>query len=1237
MADTSSPTQTIKDLITGFNQFQAQLGLTPLTPTNAGFNGGMTPMPQTKHPGEFAAEIASQMNQRMRQAAEAHAATSMYAQDFGQRIAQVQANYLSPQTANMMARTSGQQGFSNMPNPVYQTDPTMGIFRPTFAPPPNFLTPPMVPSIPRPYMPLFGTGALNLGNLPGMGMFAGTPPPSQFSNPYERNILQQQLQNTQNFAAGMARVPTIADTLATVTSMLGGMGTGAALGSRMGPWGALAGGVAGAAGGYAFGAGLAGPAAGRFAESTITRPLMETRAYGEQLMNLTRDFVVQGSQVSPLGRGLTQQSSVQLAGNLQRGVEQGQMGGFNMRDVMKVTGMAADQGMLDMAQSGDQIASQVRNVARGLQNFMRIAQEPDVQRAMQMMGSMRAMGLSIPESTVAMQHAKTFAQMAGTSVPSIMQGAGLPGAMTFQQMGLTAGLGMQVGMGAAGLSRQAIAGGAFNPAQLALAGGMSGLQQTLTESSGAALGVNFQTMAMLSRNNQGQLSVDPERLKSVMSGHVSLSQQAAMAADNISRLAQQGGVSPENVLSEFRSRTNELRDEMGRRLGPMGGNMLLMRQAMNLQQELGGNIGLGSALSMVAPGLSTNQVRSLELAGPGMFRGAQQHLLSQIPEIRQKEMARLEAQESRGGWRGALRDSWAGRGARAVGESIDRTGDRLSEMRENVAGWWSDTFGGSNVDPVTGAEITRTPAAFEMSSQRQTDTLRRWMGTDAYKRETQRNGHVLRGRSREPTGELTSGQLTSSIYGGARAAAMFGGGFGVSLAAGMLTPEATGAASSDIVRAVQIAGGGGGLGGYLEELSAEHTPWLTNLISQVADPADVQGRISAAKSVMTVSQQLKEGMRITDTGRKAIRKQLAENYGAVAKQEGAEAKDYSDIEDIAVTATVKLLDSSSGWTGNHLQTEEAIKKAVIQRLVDKGTPRAVAERTVNTNWKAGMSQIVLRRAYEEGTPKSTANLSKLLNEKGFQGLESDFRKNREEYESQTSQLIAGKETWFGIENRITDKAAEEYGEFAIEASPEEMLMRQATALRAQGGEENIEAADRIMSDLKGQMKDSGKYNALMKKVLATPASESLQKTLAIAAEKSGQVGAKERLDAATDIQTRSRFKKTETAIGKGVKRQAEQEGVSEDVVRQRMDSATKEGSAYRQKMFAKGLTEGSAMQTGGKGAGSTEEGEVRDQAAAMGAFADSIAGFKTAVGHLDEAASKIDNAMKAVALNLNHP
>lgn len=1233
--------QTVRDLLSGFNTMQMHLGLTPLSGSATGFAQApspvMAPPPVIKHPAQVAHEAAAQISMQTRKAVEDRHATSMYGQEFGQRIAQVQSNYMSPHQAQAYAGMSGQAGFSGMPSPVFQTPPSMGIFRPGFAPAPSFSTPPMMPSIGRPNMPFMGSSGMNLGNLPGMGMFAGTPPAPMFTDPYERQIHTQQLQNSQNFAAGMARIPTLAEGVGTAATGLAGAGAGALFMGRIGGGGGIGGAIgalAGGIGGLALGMSTTGPAAGRMAESHIAQPLMERRAYGEQLMGMSQNFVTQGASLSPLGRGLTQRSSIQLGNQMMRDVEGGKTGGFNMRDMMKIAGQASDQGMLDMAQNEGQISAQMRNIAKGLQSFMRIAQEPDVKRAMQQMGAMRSMGLSIPETSIAAHNAQTFSKMAGTSVSSLMQNAGMPGAMTFQQMGLTAGLGMQVGMGAAGMAGQAVAGGAFTPAQLALAGGRSGLQQTLTESAGAALGNNFQTMALLSRNEGGQLSIDPERLKRVMSGHVTLSQQAGMAADNLQRLAQQGGVSPEQVTSELSTQINELRDEMGRRLGPMGGNMLTIRNAMALQKETG--IGFGGALRKVAPGLSTNQVRSLEVMSqsPEAWTGMQQHLLRGVGGIRGAASARNQAAMDEGGFSGALRKSWVGGAGRAISGEFGGIGEEIRSGFENVSTWFSDSFGGQKRD-ANGAMIIRTPEGMGVSGKRERKILDRFVKSDAYDRAAKRYGSFAGKDDRTP-GDLTGGQLASSIYGLGRAAVQVGatfggGGIGGGIAASLL-PEATTANESDVNRAFRRVGGAGGF-------FAKNAGWAVNIGMSGDHMKPARDYLLAQeKGFMTVGQQLKEGERLTASGMKVIRKGLKETFNiGMGGDEGSGS--YEDFEDDAVNAAIETLSSMTGWTGGREATETEIKEGIIEKLVSKGASRDHVTRQINTDWKAGLSQIVMRRAHREGNKSSKSVSSKYLEESSnFSGKNlKEVMKKAKKFSEGTNTLIGGKEfSGFSLsyKNKVSEAAAKEYSDFAVTASPEEMMIRKARALRARD-EEGDEAAAQLLLDNAKAIAGEDKFRKAMKKVDAHPiASESLIKTLATSADASSGLSAKKQYEREQELIDRPQYKKIQVAIMKGAERIAEQEGVSVDAVLNREEY---QGKGGREKLYKKGLKEGSSMAVGGRGQGSAAEEAVRNQVASIAQLAEEIPKFKEATQLLKEGATKLHHAISAKKLKIPNP
>jgi hypothetical protein len=832
--------QTIRELVTGFNQIQQQMGLTPLSANSVGFTPPQTPVIQPiplKHPAETAMEASQQINQQVQVATRTFQAQNQFAQEFGQRMRSIQAQYVPPQYAQTMARVSGQDAFGmegplgDLPSPIYQTPAQMGIYRPSLPRPGMYATPGTqgagfnapVPSpyIPQPYMPLWPGGPQLGGMLPQV--FGGQAPMGRFGEPWERNQMQQEYMGNRAFAQAMAVTPTAFTTLP--GAGLGAAG-GAAVGGRMGgARGALIGAGIGFVGGGIAGQPLfEGLGFGQMGESII-EPMVRTRAFGNQLEAMSRQFVTSGSDLHPLGRGLAQRPAIELAGRMQKMTENAEMGEFNMRDVMKITGMAAQGGMLDMAQSGPQIAGQVRNVARALQNFMKIVEEPDVQRAMQMMSNMRAMGFTVPETQIAARNAQQFARMAGVSTQGLMETAGAQGAMVFQQQGLTGGLGMTAGMGAAGMARAAIAGGAYTPAQLALAGGQQGLTQTLTESSAANLNVRFPMMAALTRNEQGQLTIDQGRLGQIMSGKVGLSDQAAMASSNVQRLAEMGGKSPEYVLSEISSRTRELQDEMGRRLGPMGINTMLIRQALNVQQELGGNVDLASAIRHASGGtMSINQAQSLALAAknPDTWANMQQSMLTDVPRLRELEASRREAAVSSADAatrRAVFRPAYQAAGAVSdLGEGFNET---FRELRGDVASWF--TGGGTTASGGRRFETSRRIGIEDTAARRQFN--RELMGEegDKYLRGGNMRGTGTRGEALTWQQEMASQfnvlkeVVPAALTGGSSLGVQIGVG-----AAGSLVPDAPGAAQSRIVAQARAVGGGWGT-------MAEYAPSVTNL------------------------------------------------------------------------------------------------------------------------------------------------------------------------------------------------------------------------------------------------------------------------------------------------------------------------------------------------------------------------------------------------------------------------
>ena len=1060
--------QSIRDLVAGFNQIQQQMGLTPLSANMAGFMPPQTPvanqMAQLKSPAEIAGELSAQMTQQTQTATRTFQAQSQFAQEFGQRMQNIRAQYVAPQAAQYMARTSGAPSFGmegplgDMPSPIYQTPVEMGLYRPTLPRPgmqapsgvqgTGFNAPMPAPFIPQPYMPL-GPGGPYLGNMLPQ-VFGGEAPLGRFGDPWQRQQMQQEYMGNRAFSQAMAVTPTAFTTLP--GAGLGAAG-GAAIGGRMGGGrGALLGAGLGFVGGGMAGQPLfEGLGFGQMGEAMV-EPSVRTRAFGNQLEAMSRQFVTSGPDLHPLGRGLGQRPAIGLANQLQTMTEQGQMGEYNMRDVMKITSMAGQGGMLDMAQSGPQIASQVRNVARALQNFMQIAEEPDIQRAMQMMSNMRAFGLSIPETQIAARNAQQFARMAGTSTQALMATAGAQGAMVFQQQGLTGGLGMEVGMGAAGMARAAIAGGTYTPAQLALAGGQQGLTQSLTEASAANLNVRFPMWASLSRNEGGELTIDPERLTKIMSGGASLNQQMAMASDNIRRLAQSGGTSPERVISEISSRTRELQDEMGRRMGPLGTNTMLIRQALNIQQEFGGNIDLASAIRHASGNtMSHSAAQSLALLAqnPETWTNIQQSMLTDVPRLRQLEAQRREGLVDAGS---AATRRQVFRPLYQVGEGMgDFAGgfnEAFRDLREDVGSW----FTGGGTTPSGGRRIQRSRRFGIDDSEVARGFRKDLLGDEGLK--YLQGGDVQRVAGAQGRGEaLTWQQELASQFNVMKevvpAALTMGSSWAVQGAAavgGGLVPDAPQAAQSRIVAQARARGGGWGT-------MAEYAPSVANLML-------AGGRSDSGLRGLLFGGAIQTGMegieRIRGESYASQMEREAEGVAAFGKRSGATATELKEFTgefnraygetgkaartssyaidravggmSAALTARAKagrtegmktgaILGMLAPGAGNVLGgaigymagrpknlSDEEMKQLFIESEVAQGGDRTEITKRVNADWDGKLRDVVRQQLAESGSPEAKAAVAAadMAGGIGAAATIEDARKKAEEQSEQTT-------------------------------------------------------------------------------------------------------------------------------------------------------------------------------------------------------------------------------------------
>lgn len=638
------------------NVMQAQLGLMGGGGGSMAPFGMPTPMPMPppmRHPAD-AARDAVQMTQTMAmntmQSAQAVNFAAMgtpgggfsggfggggggggwgmggFANQYRQNMIGIQQQQLNPWLAGSMASMMGQGGYQSgmMPSPIQMTQPSMGIYRPS-APMPMGQIPPMPP------MPLFPTP------------FTPSMPSPMFSTAFDYNMQRGELRGIQHTAGALSLPGVAARGGAAAAGGWAGAGLGAHMGARFGAGGAAIGsalgGIAGMMGTDHFlGGGIQGLA-------DQMNPFDRVARHTAQIRGMSQDFVIGGSGLSAGGRGLSIGASAHMGRQLNNlaadsGFQRQTGSQFSTQDLMKITQTSGQQGLLDMAQNPEQMVGQVKNVAKALTAFMKLAGEPDVTEALRQMGQMRQMGLSLGETIQATQQAKQFARMSGTSVRGVMEAGGLPGAMIFQQQGLSAGLGMQVGMGGLGMARQAVAGGTYTTQQLAMLGGVQGVAQNNMEMSAAMLKQPMMAAAM-SGFSGGSFGLNAGNVRQLAGGGLGINQLANMGVNNMTAAVAQGGIS---AIGSFQMQQGELQDQLGRALGPEGLKMMSFQQIRKTRDFLGLKGAGGTFAGAKAMGMTDDQAKqaTMEMSSPEFFQNMQRQISITKQEQRAEAYARRQ-------------------------------------------------------------------------------------------------------------------------------------------------------------------------------------------------------------------------------------------------------------------------------------------------------------------------------------------------------------------------------------------------------------------------------------------------------------------------------------------------------------------------------------------------------------------------------------------------------------------
>jgi len=710
-----------------FNSMQAQLGLVG---GSSSFNplGIATPAPppppMVRHPGDVSTDIVRQTQTQMATTLQTTSAMRLggmggmafgggggggpggigavgaFAHQYQQNMLGINQQHIGAFSAQMMGQMGGMGGGFQpgmLPHPAMMTAPGMGIYRP-FQQPMGATVSPMA------QMPLFQTP------------FTPMPPPPMFQTPMELSNSLSVQAGQRRTAAAFAAPGVMARGAADLGVGYMGAGVGAALGARFGPMGALIGGglgmAAGAFGSEHFGMGAA-------AQNVMDRmnPFRSTAIRGQQMMAASQDFVTGGPDLNMLsGRGLSASGANHLGRRLEETAYstrfQRETGGaFSAQDLTKITHVAGQEGLLQGSQSVDQIHDKVKGIAKSLVSFMKIANEPNVVEALKSMGRMRAMGMSVGETMDMAMEARQYSKMAGTSATNLMSTSGAQGAMLFQQQGLSAGLGMRMGMGAMGTAQSAVNAGAYSPQRLAMLGGAEGIAQHTMESNVAFLKQPMLAAAMSTMGQGGTFKVDPRSVAGLIGGKMDIGKMATSAVNNLL-----GGVDKQGVgaIAMAQMQAPEIQDAIGRILGPKGmelaqNNLITQHQkAMGFDQTPGGWLLAGKSM-----GFDDKQMAAKmgKVTSRGYYDDQQRSLENQRMELRGLESEK-EDREHIGVGEQIM--------ATGFGRGLKRAGGNIREIGEGISGFFQDREEASQARD-RGQVLIRTPDSLVQSTQQLSD------------------------------------------------------------------------------------------------------------------------------------------------------------------------------------------------------------------------------------------------------------------------------------------------------------------------------------------------------------------------------------------------------------------------------------------------------------------------------------------------------------------------------------
>ncbi len=659
------------------NGMQANIGLSGIYADPQGI--------ATPTPAETSLRLSMESAQRAQESLQIMSKTPLgvpqaFQRQFQQQMQSIQAQQsMNPYSARALAQRQPTGDNQYLPSPITMTPPSSGVFRPP-APKPS-----MAPIAPT-YTPSWGSSMAE--------PFTPQAPTPMFGSSYDQQIRQGDIRANRTYS-NLSQAPRA---IGTGMGIMAGAGIGAAAGSVLGPLGTLAG-----AGVGALAAGMSGVAqgVGNVAQGFM-RPSIQRHEMGAGLQNMSQNWVSTGSDVSKLGRGMSRNSSLELAGEIQdmagSSAFQKQTGNmFNSQDLMQITRKGGESGLFDMSQNVPQIKEKLKETAGTIKQFMELTNDPSVTSVIRQMGRLQQFGMSQKDMVTAAQGMRSYARAAGTSVEGLQQIGGLPGAATFQGVGLTAGQGFQYGNMAAASANQMVSSGSISSRQLALQGGVQGMAQRDVQAQAA-----FSSMPLFAASQAqysgGEWGADPNKVGRGQGGAFGM---VHGAMQSMNQAVQKGGI---GALATFQMKQREVADEALSQMTPMEQMAQRFKTAMGTGRQLGlsGREALSVGGTTAFGAESANQM-DLQASSPKFWETKRQAIRQRQMELGLKTQQRHRDEapmlgfdvSDKLGLTGA--GSWGRKTSGAFGdfgESFSAVGGAISDVAGK--GWDELIMGGSD-------------------------------------------------------------------------------------------------------------------------------------------------------------------------------------------------------------------------------------------------------------------------------------------------------------------------------------------------------------------------------------------------------------------------------------------------------------------------------------------------------------------------------------------------------------